>query len=79
MTSCSLPWKGRPLMQNLPDAPWIRDAEINGVPDSPEIRCPYCGKEAESFFKDKKTGEIIGCNECIEMVDAYDEYERRRY
>jgi len=66
-------------MQDIPDDPRVRDAMINGVPEGTVIRCPCCGEEAESFFKDKKTGEILGCDECIETVDAFDEYERRGY
>ena len=30
--------------------------------------CPVCGKECESFYK--LNYEIVGCDMCIEKVDA---------
>ena len=30
---------------SLPDAPWIRDAELNGLPEDPEVECPVCGSK----------------------------------
>lgn len=63
-------------MDQIPDAPWIRDAERYGVPEVDELICPVCGKEAESFFIDSNN-DIIGCDECIRMVDAYEWYESK--
>jgi len=57
-------------MENLPDAPWIRDAEINGVPDAPAPICPVCGDEAEEFYLDRD-GDVIGCDRCIRLIEAY--------
>ena len=37
-------------MQDLPDAPWIRDAELNGYPSPDPVCCPVCGDEANSFY-----------------------------
>lgn len=56
-------------MDDLPDAPWIRDAETNGVPDEPLPNCPICGEETEKFFLDRD-GDIIGCEYCIRAVDS---------
>lgn len=33
-------------------------------------RCPVCGEEADSYYKDK-WGNIVGCPECVTEVDAW--------
>lgn len=57
----------------IPDAPWIRDAELNGYPagDDVELTCPICGKEPESYYIDNDN-TIIGCDKCIRCVDAWE-------
>ena len=62
-------------MQDIPDAPWIREAERFGMPESEALICPCCGKEAENFFLDSND-DIIGCDECIRMVDAFEWHEK---
>lgn len=59
--------------QDLPDAPWIRSAELYGMPEAEEIkyRCPICGAEEPEDFYFDKSGDIIGCCECVERHDAY--------
>ena len=58
-------------MYDLPDAPWIRDAELNGVPEPDTFKCPVCGEEnPERFFFQK--GDIVGCSYCIHEEDADD-------
>lgn len=60
-------------MFDLPDAPWIRDAEINGMPEPEEFECPVCGAtNPDSFYVDGAT--IIGCSECVACKDAYEWY-----
>jgi len=61
------------LSMTIPDAPWIRDAETNGYPagDDAELICPCCGKEAESYYLDNEDN-IIGCDECVRCVDAFE-------
>lgn len=39
--------------------------------DEPPIFCPICGEECASFYK--LDGRIVGCDMCIEKVDAYEE------
>lgn len=34
--------------------------------------CPVCGAEADTYYRDINSGEIVGCDECIESVDAWD-------
>ena len=64
---------------DLPDAPWIRDAETNGMPEDEKIYCPVCGAEDPEDFILDDGGDIIGCECCTRKVNAY-EYiiDRRR-
>lgn len=57
-------------MIDIPDAPWIRDAEKNGMPEDPAPICPCCGEETDRYYLDRD-GDIIGCEYCIRSVDAY--------
>ena len=34
--------------------------------------CPNCGRECCWLYKDSNTGEILGCDECIDEKDAWD-------
>ncbi len=56
-------------MMDLPDAPWIRDAEMNGVPEDAPVHCPVCGEETDSVYM--LYGEVVGCPNCISLKDAY--------
>ena len=54
------------------DHPVIANMERTGHPDGKEpeaYHCPLCGKECESIYKNKDTGEIVGCENCIEIAD----------
>lgn len=55
----------------IPDAPWIRDAENNGMPDAGDYYCPLCNAENPEYFF-VSGGEVIGCTECVDKVDPYD-------
>lgn len=60
-------------MEQLPDAPWIRDAELNGVgPAEDPPKCPVCGEECEEIYETKEYGEVLGCDRCILIRDAWD-------
>ena len=54
----------------LADAPWIREAENDGMPDGPDPKCPLCGQECSTLYV--VDGEVLGCENCVETVDAYD-------
>ena len=59
----------------LGDHPAIANALATGYPNgkAPEAYyCPVCGEECESIFKHKVTGEIFGCDNCIEVVDPWE-------
>lgn len=40
-------------------------------PEEPMPICPVCGAETDTFFQDKY-GDIVGCDECIKRLDAWD-------
>lgn len=68
-------------MEQIPDAPYIRDAERNGMPpydDDPEPVCPVCGKKCETIYTDDND-DVVGCDWCIHGEDAADWYYRTHH
>ena len=64
-------------MNDLPDAPWIRDAELNGWGDDvPPVHCPVCHEECERIYYYKGDRDALGCDVCIDWMDAYDWQEQ---
>lgn len=60
-------------MMQIPDAPWIRDAEQNGIPEAPGVYCPICyAKNPDYFYTDKTGVDVIGCDECVKTVDPWE-------
>lgn len=60
---------------NLPDHPVIRNMERTGYPDGKEPKwpiCPVCDEETATYYKDKH-GDIVGCDNCIQTADAWEE------
>ena len=55
-------------MEQIPDDPRIRDAELNGYPEPDPVKCPVCGDEAETFYL--QDGIVIGCEHCVVETDA---------
>ena len=55
--------------------PDITKMEIWGTlnPTEEYVRCPICGYECETFYK--QDGEILGCDICVDKVDAYEEMQ----
>ena len=48
------------------------DPEPPLVPYEPPMPCcPVCGEETDTFFRDR-FNSIIGCDMCVDSVDAYD-------
>ena len=64
-------------MQQIPDAPWIRDAEQNGMPSPDPVECPECGKECETVYLDP-SGYCIGCDRCLRAKDSWEWMEEKR-
>ena len=59
---------------DIPDHPVIRNMERTGYPDGKEPAypiCPICGEECETIYKNKDH-EIVGCDECIRTIEAWD-------
>lgn len=47
---------------------------VNDYPTPPEYQvphCPVCGSECDTFFRDME-GNIVGCDECVDQLDAWD-------
>lgn len=65
-------------MSQLPDAPWIREAEMYGVPEPPPVHCPVCRKECEWIYVDAESDSAVGCDECIKKYPADDWYEKHK-
>jgi len=65
---------------DIPEDPIIRNMERTGYPDGKEPsfpRCPVCGEETDTFYKNND-GDIVGCDNCISTVDAWDETANER-
>lgn len=62
--------------EQVPDAPWIRDAENNGMPADDPPECPVCGKCCETIYMDRSSDEVLGCDRCLASVDAWDWMEQ---
>ena len=59
------------MIQQIPDAPWIRDAELNGMPDAPDVKCPYCDAiNPDTFYV--QNGVVMGCSECMDAKDPWE-------
>ena len=68
-------------MFDVPDHPVIRGMEMTGCPDGKEPKypvCPICGEETDIFYRDKDLN-IIGCDECVTTVDAWEEKQCEVY
>ena len=52
------------------DAPWIREAENNGLEEAAPVYCPCCHEECEQLFV--SNGDVLGCEHCVTVEDAYD-------
>jgi len=47
---------------------------VHDYPSPPENKvphCPICGEECDTLFRDKD-GEVFGCDNCVEQLDAWD-------
>ena len=58
-------------MEQIPDAPYIREAERYGMPPYDVPQCPVCGHECNSIFMDY-SGNVFGCENCIRERDSYE-------
>ena len=42
-------------------------------PDPEPVYCPVCGEETTEYLYKDKSGDVVGCENCITQVDPYDE------
>lgn len=61
----------------IPDAPWIREAEQNGMPSPEPVFCPECGEECETIYV-APGGYACGCDKCLKAKDACEWEEEQR-
>ena len=64
-------------MAQIPDAPFIREAEQYGMPPFETIECPVCGKECDTLFFDH-SGTLCGCERCMTQKDAWEWMEEEK-
>lgn len=60
---------------SFPDHPIIRNCERTGYPDvkAPEHPvCPVCGEECSDVYSTRH-GDIVGCDVCLTLGDAWEE------
>lgn len=57
-------------MSDLPDAPWIVEAETDGMPEAEPFICPECGAEdperVYTIHGQHGRQSIVGCSECVD-------------
>ena len=34
--------------------------------------CPICWQECEKIYRFRDSGDVVGCDECIDEIDAWD-------
>ena len=52
----------------------MTDPGLRDYPEPPDYdvtHCPVCGCECEVLYRNRY-GEIIGCDDCIDVVDAWE-------
>ena len=62
------------MIENISDDPIIARAMRTGYGYGEELkepRCPICGEDCDTFYRSAE-GEIIGCNECVTALDAWE-------
>ena len=61
----------------IPDAPWIREAEMYGTPVAEPVYCPICGEECETIYADQN-GTVFGCENCVITQESYEWAEEQK-
>lgn len=56
---------------NIPEPPLEQNLDL-----PPE--CPVCGEEAAEIYMDK-WGNVVGCNQCVERIDAWEWLEEEEH
>lgn len=61
------------MYHDFPDPPDIRNTILTGYPDGKDNSnpiCPVCGEECDTIYK--SLGSVVGCDVCIDSMDAWD-------
>ena len=64
-------------MYDAPENPIIANYLRTGYPYSKEPEypcCPECGEECDTLYRDRH-GRVLGCENCIQKVDAWEEVD----
>lgn len=62
------------MIENIPDDPIIARAMRTGYGFGEELKepkCPVCGEACDTFYRDIN-GTIVGCDACIDALDAWE-------
>lgn len=60
-------------VEDIPDAPWIRQTQNEGAPAADDWYCPVCHAEnPDWFFRYRGDTDILGCENCIDMIEPED-------
>lgn len=61
-------------LELIPDHPDIKRCLCTGYahPIKATPTCPVCGEEVSEYYKDSY-GEIVGCENCVKSIDAWEE------
>ena len=57
-------------MGPFPDAPYIREAELCGMPHREPVYCPVCGKDCDTIYA--SGSDVFGCENCVDVMDSDD-------
>ncbi len=62
-------------MDNMLEHPDITRTLATGYPgiDPEPPLCLICGGPCEKMFREKATGDILGCDLCIEEIEPFDD------
>ena len=64
-------------MSGIPDAPYIREAEMYGMLPYETVKCPCCGEECETIYADQY-GNVFACDKCLMSQDAWEWAEEEK-
>ena len=64
-------------MSGIPDASYIREAEMYGMPPYETVKCPRCGEECETIYADQY-GNVFACDKCLMSQDAWEWAEEEK-
>lgn len=63
------------MRNEIPDHPDIANALLTGYPDGKDEEpphCPLCDGKCETVYREKRSGEIVGCDLCIEGIEPWE-------